>query len=491
MSDDGPMNDVLWKTQFPLAYQKVRQIPLARNLLPQHWLFLCFEQGLLSSAEYLDWACKYYGLAKLEPSFLERQFSATTYQKYKDIFHWGPQAVPLFEWDGVVFVACLEPSSVPDHLEVLCRPVLASFETLSQAWRALDSGMKGSVSPVDSNPPPMPMPMQEIDRAPMVTEAPPSAPEAPPMNTEPPPMIEMAPGPEEEVVGLPSFDADPVSSLPTEPVVTEKPSPGEDLFALQDDPEMPPMEAATSEAELEVPEGLGGFGLETPVAQSSRSSSTPIDPADEIFGVSAAPSLPKAPPLSAAPPSASKAPPVKERLMAPPPPPPAPASARSEPKLQMVPPPPPMKSQGMTATPPPMEEDLQLCFTKAYSTYRNLMILKIDGDVAVPFRWDDSFQAPGQLEPIPLDTPSIFRIAAKTQKPFHGPVVPNPTNESFFHHWMGGRYPAAVSIIPMHVQQLCVGLVFGAADEMLDRKDSLSLMIETTEKVTQTIGDKL
>lgn len=134
------MNNAPWKLKFPQVYQKVRQIPLARNLPPAQWMLLAFENNLIRSEEYLPWAQNYYGLAKLNSAFFEPKiFSSATYHKFKDLSTvWGPQALPVFEWDNVLFVACLDPHSVPSELtaspQALCRPLLATYEDLLKAW---------------------------------------------------------------------------------------------------------------------------------------------------------------------------------------------------------------------------------------------------------------------------------------------------------------------------------------------------------------------
>ncbi len=447
------MRDVYWKSTFPQAYQKVRQIPLARNLPPAQWMFLSLESGFLNSEDHLTWARPFYGLASLENIFFVEHFTPETYEKYKAQFNWGPQVLPVFEWDGVVFVACVDPHSVPSHLEVVCRPLLASYEGLIRGWEIVTSNetflLAKNHSPHNHTAEPAKMmedapPMME-DAPPMMEDAPPMMEDAPPMMEDAPPMMEDAPPMVEDAPPMmedaPPMMEDILSMMEAAPVLvsdfdfsTSSPSPtlsvpkSEDLFELEDSaPNNESNEHKAnggehngSEAVFEMPEGLN---------------------------FSPKPAVPVAPEQAINPPS-------------------------------IVQPPPEME----------LEEDLKLSFAKAYQSYRNLMILKLSNDAVIPFRWDPSYKNPKALKTIELNQPSVFRIAAKTQKPFHGAIAPNEVNSQFFANWFGGHTPTYLTIIPLFFERDCVGLLLGAADEELDRKDSLQLMESTAHNVEANFG---
>jgi hypothetical protein len=413
------MNDVFWKTKFPEVYQSVQALPEAQARDPQEWTQLAIESSLLSSEDYLPVAQNYYSLAVLNDRFFTEQFTTLVYEKYKSEFNWSSTAVPFAEWDGVVFVACLDPHQVPSNLETVYRPILASYEGLTWAWNRLHQQQTD---------------LEETKFA--ETERTSPAPKTPP----PPPPA-----------------ADSLATFTPPPTVSSGIQSTQNLFELVDTPS-----EATSEEELLSSEPQPEAEFEMPEGLS--------------FGLAPAPSTPPPPPPQA---------------------PPAP------PKRQVAPPPSPRNdlrdfertaAQQLNIKINPdqaIEEELMLCFAKAFQNYRNLMILKVHGDQAIPFRWDPSYRPPKSVEPVNLSKPSVFRIVSKTQKPFHGPVVLNDTNKAFFAAWFGGLQPGFLTIIPLFFDGEMAGMILAAADQMPDSKGSLNLMQTTAQKVESTFGARI
>lgn len=86
-------------------------------------------------------------------------------------------------------------------------------------------------------------------------------------------------------------------------------------------------------------------------------------------------------------------------------------------------------------------------------------------DSFVPFLWADQFGVESAKAPVPLNDPSIFAIVANTEKPYHGIVIPNPVNDSFFAHWNSGQTPPHVTIVPIFFDGRMVGAAMGFAEE--------------------------
>lgn len=431
------MENIFWQSQFPQVYERVKQLPEAGQTPPSEWLLLALEHELLTSEDYLAAAQRYFGLAILNDPFFTEQFSPEIYEKYKNEFNWSAQSLPIFEWDGVVFVACLDPHQVPSDLETTYRPLLASQQGLKWAWKKVNSGSSETLESV---------PSQQQNSA------------------------------EQNLFDL--IDT-PLSS-------EEEPVSSEESASLEGD----------QNHDFEMPEGLS-FG------SSSPPSSTSPDDDEGIFGLPTqpppAPSAVKLapPPPPAGGPSASVpvAPPVPK----------APPRAPAPPLVAVAPPPPIVEAPAPTpetitayvkkeiSTPTQeIEEELMLCFAKAFQTYRNLMILKVVGDSVIPYRWDPSYRPPRTMSPIGLAEPSIFRIVTTTEKPFHGSVTTNAVNSQFFESWFGGHQPLWVTIIPLFFDNTLVGLLLAASDdEELDRKSSLELMLSTAQKVEQNFSIRI
>jgi hypothetical protein len=495
------MRDVLWKSDFPQVYQKVRQLPLAKNLPPAQWMFLSLESGYITSEDYLLWAQNYYKLAILENSFFLGPFKDATFTKYKDLFAWGPQALPIFEWDGVVFVACIDPHSVPSNLEILCRPILATYEGLTRGWQIATSPDAQRIREDAAL----------IDEASMISDIDFSTPDSHSIEQQDFPTsregIESAPTPEVEAgnksgtpslkeSGTPSPDVSNIevqklehqsAPAPTEATLESPaviPTSGNLFDLLDNDPsetlkQDEDLENADSNNEpaFEMPEGLNFDS--PPAALEQAQEPPPISTASLQQNTSI--SQPASPPPATAPP-AVKVNPSNANLMNQSELPKAPLTAPPKSPDTIVPPPPP---------PMELEEDLKLSFAKAYQNYRNLMILKVLNNSANPIRWDSSYKKAKSLKTIDLTQPSVFRIAAKTQKPFHGPISTNSVNSDFFENWFAGHVPKYLTVMPLFQNKELIGLLLGAADESLDRKDSLQLMEYTARNVEANFGAKI
>jgi len=587
------MRDVPWKLRFPQAYQKVRQIPLARNLPPAQWMFLSLENGFVNSTDYLPWAQNYYGLGILKELFFEPQhFSSIPYQKYKNMSTaWGPQALPVFEWENILFVACIDPHSVPDEIldlpGLICRPLLAHYEDLVKAWTlCLEASSPNQISPITISTvsqftSPVTPPAPAIDPAQvlhitkeLITPHNPTLLISQESSTESvvqEQSIVSSIAPNSEISSV-EVSHDSISSVPinlnekmelnseppmmakTEPSLNRNsldsesstiegqkfelkltpPIPTEDLFELLNSTEgvsTPLSEKSTNTndsdsnssesngAAFEMPEGLS-FGLNSEPKKELISSENQNDTngiiTNQDFQIPHMPQAPTDKPtltsLSMKPnnsssnkdaelPVSAKTP-IKNISLSTPPPlnnSPSPSSTTNRNNLiSPVSAPSTIESKSVI-TPPPitaiqteeLEEELTLGFTKAYQFYRNLMILKLKENVAIPMRWDPSFKKAKSLSSIPLDKPSIFRIAFKTKKPFHGPITSNPINDQFIEHWFDGHKPNYLTIFPLFFEKECVGLLLGASDEPLDRKDSLHLMESTAEMIEINFGANL
>jgi hypothetical protein len=521
-------------------------------------MFLSLENGLISSADNLSWAGTFYGLAQLNDNFFNAHFSPAIYEKYKDAFNWGPQALPVFEWDGVVFVACVDPYSVPSQvasqLDFICRPILATYEGLIRGWHHVVNGQP-SKSTAEAAAPPSTSQAEAVAVGTMNSPTDMTPPELNPALESKPPFnaritSESGENPKPKVgtneieaqFQAPSpnltnlmadFSKGDASSLPNS-VVQAEPAP--DLNPPLDlepqlnspaaveswkmDEEPPPMglsleesnneapavghffeledsqprvevpsaevsKSIGSESGFEMPEGLEfAFSPQRePIPPISNSSSSQSTEASQPNSHSGQPreAMPEQDPLLTAVTQPQKPAPKAESVPTVPPPRPIEGSVAASGRKTPSVPPPSME----------LEEELKLCFAKAYQSYRNLMILKLNGDAVIPFRWDPSYKNPKSLNFIPLDRPSIFRIAAKTLKPFHGPVFPNDINIEFFANWFGGHTPSYLTIVPLFFERECVGFLLAAADETLDRKDSLHLMETTANKVEANFGVRL
>lgn len=130
-------------------------------------LVWCLEQGHISEDDYFTWAKDRYGLAMLQPGFFDHGLTQEWMNRIKEDGQWQPWFYPVSNWEGVNFVACVEPPSQEEESEN--RFVLANPQSLRKSWEGSPSldmpvGLSAEVKPFTLNldyfPPPPTTPTQ-------------------------------------------------------------------------------------------------------------------------------------------------------------------------------------------------------------------------------------------------------------------------------------------------------------------------------------------
>ncbi len=97
--------------------------------------FHCLREGRIPVDGYLEWARDHYGLAILRSEFFLKPPNTALFDKLKTVSNWSREFVPVHEWDGVIFVACVEPTDVEWSYPV--RQVLATPADLEKYWNGI------------------------------------------------------------------------------------------------------------------------------------------------------------------------------------------------------------------------------------------------------------------------------------------------------------------------------------------------------------------
>ena len=117
--------------------------------------FCCLREGRIPVDAYLEWARDFYGLAILRSEFFLKTPNVDLFNKIKSVCNWSRELVPIQEWDGVIFVACSEPTEVTWSIPV--RQVLANPADMEKYWMAL------TAAPVSiPTLPPLPKPAEVV-----------------------------------------------------------------------------------------------------------------------------------------------------------------------------------------------------------------------------------------------------------------------------------------------------------------------------------------
>lgn len=108
---------------FKISEDEVQRY-LAENTQVLPLIELLFEKKRIEEPEYLAWAKNHYGLPVLKETFFESNNSVTQLtSRYRNIF--PKNIVPFYEWDGVLYVMCLEPTpfEAPQKIQYVLAPL--------------------------------------------------------------------------------------------------------------------------------------------------------------------------------------------------------------------------------------------------------------------------------------------------------------------------------------------------------------------------------
>ncbi|MBK8203025.1 MAG: hypothetical protein IPK68_12120 [Bdellovibrionales bacterium] len=74
-----------------------------------NFTYWCLETNKINQDEYLSWARDHYGLASLNRNYFEKMPDIELLERTSTVANWSQWLLPICEWDGVIFVACVEP----------------------------------------------------------------------------------------------------------------------------------------------------------------------------------------------------------------------------------------------------------------------------------------------------------------------------------------------------------------------------------------------
>lgn len=138
------------------------------------------------------------------------------------------------------------------------------------------------------------------------------------------------------------------------------------------------------------------------------------------------------------------------------------------------------------------ENFTQEIFNKNKNVYEKMIIFSIDSSESftVPVSWTDTVSPRNKnIESIPLNEPSIFKIVSSTIKSYHGYVVLNEINEKFFDFWNIGQVPGNITMCPIIVKNKVVGFFMGLGEPSSYNWNTLKKMESLTSEITNFFTD--
>ena len=109
-----------------------------------------------------------------------------------------------------------------------------------------------------------------------------------------------------------------------------------------------------------------------------------------------------------------------------------------------------------------LSQDQKELLEKMAEDFSHRMILNTKNQTLQVHHWSEEWQPTGHAL-VDINTPNIFRIAHRSQKPFHGSIAANDSNDQFFNHWNDSKYLEHITICPiLSEDSQTIGLVIGS-----------------------------
>lgn len=431
-----------------------------------HLLNWCLDHEKINPQEYYEWAKDYYQLAMLNESFFNHAPNIELWNQIQSVSNWSPNMVPVRQWDGVVFIACVEPQTeIPWSFPV--QFLLAPRRELLNYWMNLHNQAQSAVqqSPKAEDPQQKPEPelaakTQEPVTPQAVVTPPPQPSEASqpeqnftlntkPENNQPSTEAEVPEGfpvfdtpDDQSPAGLDlsqdSADSAPVSDAPAGfdfDMTNDSSSKEEDLFSGFDQapaqaPESPSMDNLNVSVD-NVPENpLEGFNSEPEPQPSSTAAASPEpEPPAQTVNEAQQPITDNEP--------------VPETSEEP--------VANDLDEATAI-----LNTTNVTQKQNPLIGELK-------TRYQNVVILSAENQKLIPYDWDSGLTV--KREAIDIEQPSFLKVVNKSKKPYHGYLAENQFHKNLFNSWGMESLPPHVTAVPVMEGATLKFVVIGIGDE--------------------------
>lgn len=442
----------------------------------QSLLWTAIKKNMIRSHEYMTWVQQNLQAVTLRSDFfLSVPITPQVYKKWHSKFAWSPECLPLYEWDNVLYVGCLEkPKNF--NLSARCVFIYCPVEGLETGWNQWQSLARSAnkLSPQEINHLAEKDPMAALEKTMVMSGQ---------LSDEF--MAQLEAGQEQK-------DDE---ATPTEGILEENEAPEGISLNLKSSPHQN-VAVRTQTANTNISRGSAPSLDRTNIIEHTstviplppkrkKSTDSLSDTTTTSFGKTSI--LDKTRIIEQT--SASIPLPPKKKSST--------GSAATTTK--------PIKKRSFNISPgasfqpsvfdilgnlqaDKVKNSVSQVFNEMKNHFSKSMILKINGDSFTPWKWDEGFASkPDNLQPLPLQTPSIFRVPWRTRKPYHGYIVPNDVNEAFFDEWNQTRIPDHVTIVPIIVHDNVTGLLLGIANKPVNTEQSLS----TAEKLANKLVNEL
>lgn len=363
------------------------------------------------------------------------------FSKWRSSGPWSEKCLPVYEWDGVLFIGCLYPPADFPKLTAKAVFVLCDPESLKNVWYEYQGTVVGKSAPLK----PAPLKMDDMPEGlSAALTSTPSAPEALSMDS-------LAAD-----IGAPDLSADDGNIL-VDTAEEPEASPPVESLELADEPTVTTPKIDSNDFLKAAPAAPATAAPTTPQPQPAASAAS-----ENIYTKPGALSAKKD--LNEKPKDFH---PEVTRISV--------SSLKNTPKASL-------------------DSFMQSIFTEMEYHFEKTMVFLKDGEEMKPWRWDGNFQmnadegaAPAGIQ---LNTPSPWRIVMRTQKPYHGYLTANPINDKFFEAWNNAQPPEHLTLVPVMIEDHVIGMLLGIGLKPSDEKASLQLAEKLATEISQTIRNQ-
>jgi len=138
------------------------------------------------------------------------------------------------------------------------------------------------------------------------------------------------------------------------------------------------------------------------------------------------------------------------------------------------------------------QEALISAFKVLSDYYKMLMwVVRDEKGRAFPIACNNqwSFSEDAWNIPMNFKTANPFRLCKFTQRPFHGPVSRSAVNDVYFQHWTNGKYPDIMTIVPTRLGGKVYGYFVGCEKgPHFHPQQTLDIMETVCRELTQTFS---
>ena len=402
-------------------------------------IFRAIEKGRIDWSKYQEWAINFYQLSAVNEDYFLQPPPMEFWKLIQSVANWSPALLPLEEWDGTIFIGCVEPPPADIIWSFPVQFVLASPTSLKNRWQKYHQE-----PPVIVAVPPTPSESFELTPIPADGAAPeaPAAPEGLSFALGEVKKVELAfdlevgTGPSTPEEFLNQF------KTPDAPTTVPREAPAETLpedsligIKLDMPPEISIIGPAPAELPPPAPEPASSLSTEIPVMPESLPEISIVKPKPIDMPAPVMKATPSVPEISL--------------VIAP---------------IESAPPTIPVVTLNEVED---EESAMVAAFTEMKMFFDQSMYLKWDGQSFLPCKWNEGWKPVPGAEQIPIQTnvPSLFRIVVRTQHSYHGKIMPTPVHESFFKSWGLVGLPDMATVIPIKVQGALHGILLSVGPE--------------------------